>query len=222
MHLVFAANATAGAPAEIVFIPEGRHRLTPKSHPAGVLVHLPPERGDAIAAIFNADLAKRGGIRAWFDFEHRRAMPVSGYPTRFRYERGRGIMAAVDWSRSGREALEGGDVGYFSPEFYVDAQGYPAGLPDRGPAGGLVTEPAFRTMERIAAAESDDGELHGLELLAACLEEESRAAALIAAAAAADDEYTRLYRDSPGAIMPEPTAYERLQACFAAEPGESP
>lgn len=144
-----------GAPAEIVFIPEGSHKLTPKSHPKGISVNVPAEQGEAIAAAFNRDLAKRGNVKAWFDFEHTRKFPASAYPTAFRYQAGVGVMAAVDWSQSGRTAVEGRDVRYFSPEFYIDKQGIPNGLPDRGPLGGLVTEPAFRDIPAIAASDSD-------------------------------------------------------------------
>lgn len=144
-----------GAPAEIVFLPEGAHRLTPKSHPKGIAVHLPADQGEAVAAAFNRDLAKRGNVKAWLDFEHTRKFPASGYPTAFRYEKGVGVMAAVEWSASGRSAVEGRDVRYFSPEFYIDKNGIPNGLPDRGPLGGLVTEPAFRDIPAIAAADAE-------------------------------------------------------------------
>lgn len=144
-----------GAPAEIVFIPEGSHKLTPKSHPKGISVNVPAEQGEAIAAAFNRDLAKRGNVKAWFDFEHTRKFPASAYPTAFRYQAGVGVMAAVDWSQSGRTAVEGRDVRYFSPEFYIDKAGIPNGLPDRGPLGGLVTEPAFRDIPAIAASDAE-------------------------------------------------------------------
>lgn len=144
------------APAEIVFLPEGRHKLTPQSHPKGIDIHLPAERGAQVAAAFNADLAKRGGVKAWFDFEHARKYPVSGYPTSYRYEPGVGIMAAVEWSSKGKRAVEGRDVRYFSPEFYIGKDGVPTGIPTGGPVGGLVTEPAFRNIGTLTAAKADD------------------------------------------------------------------
>jgi hypothetical protein len=159
--LIFAALAcalddAAAAPAEFVFLPEGDHKLTPQSHPKGIRVNMPAEKGAAVAAAFNASLAKRGSVPAWCDFEHSRKHPVSCYPTAFRYEPGKGIMAAVTWSKSGREAVEGRNVRFFSPEFYIGADGVPSGLPDRGPVGGLVTEPAFREIPAIAAADADE------------------------------------------------------------------
>ena len=144
------------APAEIVFLPEGTHRITPLSQKNGITINIPAERGEAIAAALNADLQKRMGeqVKPWIDFEHSRKFPASGYPTSLRYEKGKGIMAAMDWSKSGRDAVEGRDVRYFSPEFYVNDDGIPSGLPPKGPIGGLVTEPAFREIGAIAASES--------------------------------------------------------------------
>lgn len=146
------------APTEIVFIPEGTHKITPQSHPKGIMVSVPPEQGPAIAAALQADLDKRlaENVKPWFDFEHARKFPASGYPTAFRYEPGKGIMCALEWSASGRTAVEGRDVAYFSPEFYIDKNGIPNGLPDRGPVGGMVTEPAFREIPRIAARDAAD------------------------------------------------------------------
>jgi phage I-like protein len=153
---IASAIPAGSAPAEIVFIPEGRHTITPLTHPQGVTVNVPSAKGEAIAATLQVDLDKRLGenVKPWFDFEHTRKFPASGYPTAFRYEPGVGIMCALDWSSSGRTAVEGRDVGYFSPEFYVDADGIPNGLPDRGPVGGMVTEPAFRDSPRIAASDA--------------------------------------------------------------------
>lgn len=148
------------APAEIIFIPEGSNRIFPLSHKEGVAVNLPPEQGESIAAALNDKLKARldEDVAPWFDIEHTRKFPASGYPTAFRYEKGKGIMAAVDWSATGRKAIEGRDVRYFSPEFYIDDNGIPSGIPERGPLGGLVTEPAFRKIGAIAASDARDNQ----------------------------------------------------------------
>lgn len=157
-HLIEAS--VAGAPTEIVFIPEGSHKITPQSHPKGVTISLPPERGEEIAAKLNATLQRRLGenVKPWFDFEHSRKFPASGYPTSFRYQPGKGIMAVVDWSGSGKRAIDSRDVRYFSPEFLIDEAGVPHDLPQRGPLGGLVTEPAFRQIQPLAASEAQPAE----------------------------------------------------------------
>jgi hypothetical protein len=147
-----------GAPDEIVFLPEGSHKLKPQSHPKGIVVNLPAEQGEAVAAAFNEALAMRGNVKAWCDFEHTRRHPVSCYPTGFRYEAGTGIVAMVEWSKSGRDAVEGRDARFFSPEFFIGKDGVPTGLPERGPVGALCTEPAFREIPAIAASDADDDE----------------------------------------------------------------
>lgn len=146
----------AGLPTEIVFLPEGSHKITPSSHPKGISVNVPADRGTAIASALQKDLDKRlkDNVQPWFDFEHRRQHPASGYPKAFRYEPGKGIMCSLEWSSSGRRAVRGRDVRYFSPEVYLDKDGVPDGLPDRGPVGGVVCEPAFRDIPAIAASDS--------------------------------------------------------------------
>ncbi|MCW1913729.1 phage protease [Luteolibacter sp. GHJ8] len=155
---LFCEIPAGDAPREIVFIPEGKHRITPQSHPKGIEVNVPAERGDEAAANLQASLAERltKNVGPWTDFEHTRKYPVSSYPQSFRYEAGKGIMMAVDWSGSGRRAVESRDVRFFSPEVYLDKNGFPVGLPDRGPVGGLVTEPAFRDSPPIAASNAAD------------------------------------------------------------------
>lgn len=168
--LIFALAAalpTGAAPDEIVFLPEGSHKITPQSHPKGIMVNVPPEKGAEIAASLQRDLDKRLGenVKPWFDFEHTRKFPASGYPKSFRYEPGKGIMCSLEWSQSGRTAVEGRDVAYFSPEVFIGKDGIPNGLPDRGPVGGMVTEPAFRDIPRIAAADAGLDQLDPTETM---------------------------------------------------------
>jgi len=166
----FSGNSSE-APAEIVFLPEGSHKIFPLSNKNGIQIHIPADKGEAIAAALNKDLQKRMSdpVKPWTDFEHTRKFPASAYPTSFRYEKGKGVMAAMDWSKSGRDAVEGRDVRYFSPEFYVDSNGFPTGLPLKGPIGGLVTEPAFRDIGAIAASESHQTNTTNMTLVYASL-----------------------------------------------------
>lgn len=143
-------------PNEIVYIPEGDNLIYPQSHPEGVLVKLAPEKGPSIAAAFNLKLEKLGkeNVKPRLDFKHEAAGPTSGFPKGFRYEAGRGLLCSVDWSGAGRSAIEGRDFAYFSPRFDIDENGVPSDLPNRGPLGALVNEPAFREIERIAASDA--------------------------------------------------------------------
>jgi len=164
-------NGNRRVPAEICYVPEGKRKIYPLSHPDGVWVDLPSEKGEAIAAAFNQQLGDLGKetVKPWLDFEHTGKYPSAGIPTAFRYEKGKGLMCAVDWSVSGRKAIRGKDVGYFSPRVDIDENGVPCGLPERGPLGGLVTEPAFRDMPAIAASSAQHPNLDtNMSLLAAC------------------------------------------------------
>lgn len=160
---IHAALATAlpsdHAPNEIVYIPEGEHDITPFVNGSADAVHvsMPPERGDEVAAAFQRDLEARhsGNVRPWIDFEHKNGASA-GNPIKFYYTSGKGLILRIDWSRAGRDAVEGKDFSYFSPSFLLGEDGVPAGLTGRGPVGGLVNEPAFRDIPRIAAADAGE------------------------------------------------------------------
>ena len=138
-------------------MPEGEHRITPyvNGKAQSVTVKVPVARGVQIAASLQAalDRRKQANVRPWFDFEHKAGV-ASALPKSFRYEPGRGVMAAVEWTGAGRAAIEGKDFSYFSPVFFLGDDGVPDGLPERGPLGALVNEPAFREIPRIAASDA--------------------------------------------------------------------
>lgn len=156
--LITAAFASAlpdsGVPREIVYLPEGKSQITPfvDGKPKTITVNVPPEKGPEITNRLQAALAKRqtANVRPWLDFEHKEGVSA-GNPTGFRYEPGKGVIMSQDWSRAGKEAIAGKDFSYFSPTFLLGSDGEPDGLPDRGPLGSLVNEPAFRDIPRIAA-----------------------------------------------------------------------
>lgn len=157
--LIFAALASyiTGTPEEIVYLPEGEHQITATvdGKPKSITVKVPAARGVEIAASLQKllDERNRQNVRPWFDFEHKRGV-ASALPKAFRYEAGKGIMCSIEWTGAGRTAIEGKDFSYFSPEFYLGDDGIPDGLPSRGPLGGLVNEPAFREIPRIAASDA--------------------------------------------------------------------
>lgn len=147
------------APGEIVYIPAGSSKInaTVAGKPGTVTVHVPAERGAAIAASLQQSLEARlsSTVRPRLAFDHSRTGPASGHPEAFSFDPERGIILAASWSHSGKAAIEGGDYGYFSPTFLIDADGIPSGLPDKGEIGSLVDEPAFRGIGLIAAADTD-------------------------------------------------------------------
>ena len=148
-----------GPPSEIVYLPEGEHTIMPwvNGKPKKVTVKVPAEKGEAIAAVLQAALdgkKEKDPIRAWFDFNHKSDGPASAFPTGFRYEPGKGIMASVEWTGSGGRSIVDRDYSYLSPTFLIGDDGLPSGLPDRGPLAALVNEPAFREIPRIAASDA--------------------------------------------------------------------
>lgn len=149
-----ASKPLDGVPDEIVYIPEGMSqiRATKDGKPALVNVSVMPENGEQIAARLQSQLEARqsANVRPWIDFDHKEGKSA-GNPVSFRYEKGKGIIMAMDWSESGKAAIKGKDFSYFSPTFLLAADGTPDGIDSTGPIGGLVNEPAFRDIPRIAA-----------------------------------------------------------------------
>lgn len=145
------------APAEVVFLPEGVHAIHANTNGAAKrsTVRITAARGPAIAAKLNQDLVRRQSqnVRPWVDFGHAEGA-AAALPKAFRYEPGKGVVLAVEWTDAGRRAIEGKDWSYFSPVFYLGDDGEPDGLPAKGPVGALVNEPAFRTIPRIAASDA--------------------------------------------------------------------
>jgi hypothetical protein len=169
---ICSALPATGIPLEVCYVPEGKQKIYPQSHPNGVWVDMPAEQGVAIAARFDGQLQDllKANVKPWIDFEHTGRYPSAGRPTAFRYEPGKGLMCAMDWSTSGRRAIKGKDVNYFSPRVDIDEKGIPTSLPKRGPLGGLVTEPAFRDGTAIAANHAEDTPNHPamIPILASC------------------------------------------------------
>ena len=93
----------------------------------------------------------------FFDHEKKAA---SFIPQRFRWDDAQGVVLDVEWTNAGRTAVAGRDYSYFSPRFAADPEdGLVLGLTDNVEVGSLVNNPAFRTIERIAASCSDCGVL---------------------------------------------------------------
>ena len=93
----------------------------------------------------------------FFDHEKKAA---SFIPQRFRWDDKQGVVLDVEWTNAGRTAVAGRDYSYFSPRFAADPEGgLVLGLTDNVEVGSLVNNPAFRTIERIAASCSDCGNL---------------------------------------------------------------
>ena len=160
--------------AQIVYIPEGVHNITPSVDGVAknVTVNMTAENGQGIAEIMQASLTERleQNVRPYFDFDHNDTGPAAALPKRFYYEEGKGLMMELEWTGSGKQAIDARDYSYFSPTFHLGDDGIPVGLPSTGPAGSLVNEPAFRNIPRIAAAFADqpNNKQHNMSELISC------------------------------------------------------
>ena len=147
----------SGAPDSIVYMPEGEHTIhaTVNGQPKTINVIVDEEVLASFQAGLEERLGRKGG-RPNLDFDHLGKGAASAIPLGFRYEKGRGLILDLEWTSAGRNAIEGRDYSYFSPDFLLGADGRPTGIPMRGPIGSLVNDPAFEEIERIAAANAGD------------------------------------------------------------------
>src|SRR5581483_5458745 len=137
---------------EIVYLPQGLHEITPSAggigKPIKVLV-------DAAAA---RETEKRrlaiiaAGKRPYFDLNHD-DREASFWPKSFFWREGEGVIAAGEWSGSGKRGVAEKDYWSFSPIFHVDNKhANPARVvcrEDQQPKpnmGGLVNDPAFENL----------------------------------------------------------------------------
>jgi hypothetical protein len=150
-----------GAPDSIMYFPEGTHTIQAKKNgkPAVVTVKVDA----SVLASFQSGLSDRidrKGARPILDFDHLGKGKASALPKAFRYEPGVGLFLDVEWTSAGRTAIEGKEYSYFSPDFLLGADGTPTGIPMRGPVGSLVNDPAFETIQRIAASDTNEDNPH--------------------------------------------------------------
>ena len=141
----------------IMYIPEGVHVITPTvdGKPGSIVSRVSAERGEAIVEALNKALAQRQSknVRVIIDFDHKDEGPAAAIPSSFAYVKGKGIMLDLEWTGKGTASIEGKDYSYFSPVYNIDRNtGEPVGLPESGPIGALVNNPAFTDIERIAAS----------------------------------------------------------------------
>lgn len=154
----FASESLDGkAPNAIVFFPKGSNTVRAKDSygkPTTVTVNATAE----LAGVLNAQLqeARNAAMtgtasRPYIDFGHQRDR-AAAIPTEIYWDEEKGVMASVEWTKSGREAIEGKDYSYFSPEFIPTANNQASLFLPFRPIGGLVNAPAFQTIGPIAAS----------------------------------------------------------------------
>jgi hypothetical protein len=145
--------ATGSNSFELVYLPEGKHEIsaTVAGKPKTISVTV----DERVLASFQADLSKRlaDNVRPFAGFDHKTG-PASMLPTAFRYEKGVGLILQGELTKAGSEAIDGRNYSYWSPTF-LQSKGIPVGLDKSGEIGSFVNDPAFRTIERIAASHTE-------------------------------------------------------------------
>ena len=155
IHAAFGSelNATESGSFSIVYLPEGQHQIeaTVNGKPAKRDVTV----DERVLASFQADLEKRlsDNVRPFAGFDHKTG-PASMIPVSFTYEQGVGLILNGELTQAGKTAIEGRNYSYWSPS-YLMRDGVPIGLPANGEIGSFVNDPAFRSIERIAASHTE-------------------------------------------------------------------
>lgn len=145
------------APEAVPFMPAGQHSIcaTVNGKPGRRVVTVDREACDRLQADLAEHLrASAAGEKArpMLMFDHA-AGNAAAKPLGFEWDEQRGILLRVEWTKAGREAVEGGNYGYISPSFRLArGSGEILGLAGGVEVGSLVNDPAFEKNECIAAA----------------------------------------------------------------------
>ena len=160
LHAAF-SNALAGGsalPADIQYMPPGRHRI--RASQGGKPVSVEVAVSAATAAVLQSFLAAKMTAaaegredRPFFDFNHE-DREASAWPTEFYWAgddpQTGGVRARLEWSDAGKRAVEGRTFRRFSPTFHLDASGHVTGSEIN--MGGLVNRAAFKRIAPLFAA----------------------------------------------------------------------
>jgi phage I-like protein len=135
---------------EILFLPIGLHAITPVAGGIGRPIKVKVDQSSASAIHQQLSALRASGKRAYFDFNHEDG-PASFWPEDFIWRSGEGVIAKGEWTRRGKDAVEGRDFRAFSPVFHVDnKRSDPATVVCKDTAdpnmGGLVNNPAFKDL----------------------------------------------------------------------------
>jgi Arc/MetJ-type ribon-helix-helix transcriptional regulator len=135
----------------IQYIPPGRHHITCKVNGETATREVVAKKG--IEAVFQAGLEKlqASGVPPFFDYLHEGGR-ASGHPKRFFWDEERGLVCETEWTQAAKSIIQDRELQFFSPEFLLSSDGTPLGLhPSSKAIGGLVSDPAFETIESVAA-----------------------------------------------------------------------
>lgn len=144
-------------PEQIVWMPAGTHAINAHTVGGGTFsgqIVCDEQACRAISASFAKITAT--GARVWLDFDHDDG-EASAWVKGFSWDPARGILASVEWSAKGADALRGKAYYSFSPAFAAEKDtGRIVSLLSGHAAGGLVNAPAFKAMPALIAARLSD------------------------------------------------------------------
>lgn len=175
------------APADVQYMPPGRHRIRASQggKPVNVEVSVNADTASTLQAYLASQLAAVAAgreDRPFFDFNHE-DREAAAWPTEFFWAgddpKTGGVRARIEWSDAGRRAVEGRTFRRFSPSFLVDAAGQVTGSATN--MGGLVNRAAFKRIAPLFAGASSEfpsmqtliSALRSLELVDASATEET-------------------------------------------------
>jgi phage I-like protein len=160
LHAAFSNALAEGSalPADIQYMPPGRHRI--RASQGGKPVSVEVAVDAATAAVLQSFLASKLAAsaegredRPFFDFNHE-DREAAAWPTEFYWAgddpRTGGVRSRLEWSESGKRAVEGRTFRRFSPTFHLDASGHVSGSEIN--MGGLVNRAAFKRIAPLFAA----------------------------------------------------------------------
>jgi len=135
----------------IQYLPKGRHTITAKVNGQTATREVVVEAG--IEKVFQADLEalQAQNVPPFFDYLHEGGR-AAGHPKRFLWDEERGLVCESEWTTAAKQSIQDKELQFFSPEFLLSPEGKPLGLhPSSKAIGGLVSDPAFESIESIAA-----------------------------------------------------------------------
>ena len=142
----------AKAPKNVIqYLPKGRHEITAKVNGETATREVVVEAG--VEKLFQEGLEahQAENVTPFIDYLHENGR-ASGHPKQFAWDDQRGLTLEVDWTPNGSTAIASKELQFFSPEFLLSPEGLPLGLhPVNKAIGGLVSDPAFTSIESIAA-----------------------------------------------------------------------
>ena len=145
-------EAGSKGPKKVIqYLPPGKHEITAKVNGETATREVLVEAGVEKLFQESLDSHKADHVTPFIDYLHEGGR-ASGHPKSFAWDDQRGLTLEVEWTENASSAIASRELQYFSPEFLLSTEGKPLGLhPVNKAIGGLVSDPAFTSIESIAA-----------------------------------------------------------------------